>query len=176
MQRAGSPAVMYFNYPLVQNIKDLFIYFLCIIVFIYFWLSWVFVAACRLLVVVVSLVGAPRLWSTGSVVVAHGLSCSMACGIFPDQGLNPCLPTGGFFTTEPPGKAAPGFCSYYKNNKNNMRMCGFGGGWWNCWCVNYSGGYITLCIGQNSKNCTLKSFTLCNWNLTFFHEEKQVIW
>ena len=26
-----------------------------------------------------------------SVVVAHGLSCSKACGIFPDQGLNPCL-------------------------------------------------------------------------------------
>ena len=25
-----------------------------------------------------------------SVVVACGLSCSMACGIFPDQGLNPC--------------------------------------------------------------------------------------
>ena len=27
----------------------------------------------------------------GSVVVAHGLSCSAACGIFPDQGLNPHL-------------------------------------------------------------------------------------
>ena len=27
----------------------------------------------------------------GSVVVAHGLSCSAACGIFPDQGSNPCL-------------------------------------------------------------------------------------
>ena len=27
---------------------------------------------------------------TGSVVVAHGPSCSAACGIFPDQGLNPC--------------------------------------------------------------------------------------
>ena len=27
----------------------------------------------------------------GSVVVAHGLSCSVACGIFPDQGSNPCL-------------------------------------------------------------------------------------
>ena len=26
----------------------------------------------------------------GSVVVARGLSCSVACGIFPDQGLNPC--------------------------------------------------------------------------------------
>ena len=30
------------------------------------------------------------LWSTGSVVVAHGLGCSAACGIFPDQGSNPC--------------------------------------------------------------------------------------
>ena len=28
--------------------------------------------------------------SAGSVVVAHGLSCSEACGIFPDQGSNPC--------------------------------------------------------------------------------------
>ena len=27
----------------------------------------------------------------GSVVVAHGPSCSVACGIFPDQGSNPCL-------------------------------------------------------------------------------------
>ena len=35
------------------------------------------------------------LWSTGSrhagsVVVAHGPSGSAVCGIFPDQGLNPC--------------------------------------------------------------------------------------
>ena len=27
---------------------------------------------------------------TGSVVVAHGPSCYAACGIFPDQGSNPC--------------------------------------------------------------------------------------
>ena len=26
----------------------------------------------------------------GSVAVAHGPSCSTACGIFPDQGSNPC--------------------------------------------------------------------------------------
>ena len=26
-----------------------------------------------------------------SIAVAHGLSCSVVCGIFPDQGLNPCL-------------------------------------------------------------------------------------
>ena len=34
-------------------------------------------------------VAAPRLQSTGSVVVAHELSCSTACGLFPDQGQNP---------------------------------------------------------------------------------------
>ena len=28
----------------------------------------------------------------GSVVVAHEPSCSAACGIFPDQGSNPCVP------------------------------------------------------------------------------------
>ena len=37
---------------------------------------------------------AQQLWlglqSAGSVVVVYGLSCSAACGIFPDQGLNPC--------------------------------------------------------------------------------------
>ena len=27
---------------------------------------------------------------TGSVVVAHGPSCSAACGILPDWGTNPC--------------------------------------------------------------------------------------
>ena len=34
---------------------------------------------------------APRLQSTVSIVKVHGLSCSTACGIFPDQRLNPCL-------------------------------------------------------------------------------------
>ena len=37
-----------------------------------------------------SVVVARGLQSAGSVVVAHRLSCSTACGIFPDQGLNPC--------------------------------------------------------------------------------------
>ena len=31
------------------------------------------------------------LWQTGSVVVEHGLSCSVACGIFLDQDSNLCL-------------------------------------------------------------------------------------
>ena len=36
-------------------------------------------------------VAAHGLQDAGSVVVAHGLSCCLACGIFPSQGLNPCL-------------------------------------------------------------------------------------
>ena len=38
-----------------------------------------------------SVVAAPGLWSTGSVVVAHRLSCPAAYGIFPVQGSNQCL-------------------------------------------------------------------------------------
>ena len=34
---------------------------------------------------------APRLKSIGSAVAIHRLSCSVACGIFPDQGWNPRL-------------------------------------------------------------------------------------
>ena len=37
-----------------------------------------------------SVVVACGLYSAGSVVVAHGLSCSAACGIFLDYGWNPC--------------------------------------------------------------------------------------
>ena len=36
-----------------------------------------------------SVVVAHRLQRGGSVVVAHGLSCSVVCGTFPDQGSNP---------------------------------------------------------------------------------------
>ena len=65
-----------------------------------FWLCWVFVSGQGL-----SLAGENRgypslpwllFWQstgsrrTGSVVVAHGLGCSTACGIFPDQGSNLC--------------------------------------------------------------------------------------
>ena len=75
--------------------------------FIYLWLCWVFVSVRGL-----SLVGArgghsssrcaglslsrPLLLRStgsrraGSVIVAHRPSCSAACGIFPDQGSNPC--------------------------------------------------------------------------------------
>ena len=41
-----------------------------------------------------SILGALRLWSSGLLVAVHVLSCSMAGGIFPDQGSNPCLCIG----------------------------------------------------------------------------------
>ena len=49
-----------------------------------------FIVICGLLTVVASLAAAPRPWSVGSVVVAHGLSYPEVCGIFPDEGANLC--------------------------------------------------------------------------------------
>ena len=52
-----------------------------------------FIAVRGPLTVVASPVAEHRLQTprrAGSVVVAHGLSRSAACGIFPDQGSNPC--------------------------------------------------------------------------------------
>ena len=47
-----------------------------------------------------------RLESTGPVVAAPRLSCSVAYGIFPTHGshLHLLHSAGGFFTMEPPGK------------------------------------------------------------------------
>ena len=79
-------------------------------VFCFFlWLCWIFVSVQRLSPVVAS-GGHSSLWCVGlspsrpllfqstgsrragSAVVAHGPSCSAACGILPDQGSNPCPP------------------------------------------------------------------------------------
>ena len=78
-----------------------------IYLFIYLWLCWVFVSVWGLSLVVASgghpssrcgglslsrplLLRSTGSRHAGSVVVAHGPSCSVACGIFPDQGSNPC--------------------------------------------------------------------------------------
>ena len=85
-----------------------FFFFLNLLIYLfYFWLCWVFVSVRGLSLVVasgghsssrcagLSLSRPLLLQSTGSrragsAVVAHGPSCSVACGIFPDQGSNPC--------------------------------------------------------------------------------------
>ena len=89
-------------YALLQR----FFIYLFIYLFIYFWLCWVFVSVRGLSPVVASgghsssrcvglslsrpLVAEHSSRRAGSVVVVHGLSCSTACGIFLDQGSNPC--------------------------------------------------------------------------------------
>ena len=97
----------------------------------YLWLCWVFVSVRGLSLVAasgdhsssrcasLSLSQPLLLWSTGSrragsVIVAHRPSCSMACGIFPDQGSNPRPPAlaGRFSTTAPPEKPEM-FCIFY---------------------------------------------------------------
>ena len=82
-------------------------FFFNIYSFIYFWLCWVFVSVRGLSLVAASgghsssqCAGLSPSWPlllrstgsrcAGSVVVAHRPSCSVACGIFPDQGSNPC--------------------------------------------------------------------------------------
>ena len=100
MGRAGGWSVIFCFFFFLT--LGLFIFYL----FIYLWLCWVFVSVRGLSLVVaggghsssrcagLSLSRPLSLRSTGSrrassVVVAHGPSCSAACGIFPDQGLNP---------------------------------------------------------------------------------------
>ena len=81
--------------------------FYFILFYFYFWLCWVFVSVQGLSPGAASgghssprCTGLSLSWPlllrstgsrrAGSVVVAHGPSCSAACGIFPEQGSNPC--------------------------------------------------------------------------------------
>ena len=94
---------------LEENIGSMFFFFFNFYSFIYLWLRWVLVSV-RSLSLVAASGGHSSSWCTGlslswplllrstgsrragSVIVAHGPSCSAACGIFPDQGSNPCAP------------------------------------------------------------------------------------
>ena len=84
-----------------------FFFFFNFYLFIYFWLWWVFVSVQGLSLVAASgghsssrcaglslsrplLLRSTGSRRAGSVVAAHGPSCSTACGIFPDQGSNLC--------------------------------------------------------------------------------------
>ena len=105
---------------LFENFLNLFFdMYTPLYLYIYFWLHWFFIAACGLFLVLVSggyslvaacgltavasLVAEHRLYgawasvvvtrglySTGSIVMVHGFSCLVTCGIFSDQGSNPC--------------------------------------------------------------------------------------
>ena len=102
-----SPFLLFFFIYLLIYLFE-FLLFIIINLFIYLWLCWVFVSVRGLSLVAASgghsssrcaglSLSQPLLSRstdsrrTGSVVVAHGPSCSVACGIFPGgQGSNPC--------------------------------------------------------------------------------------
>ena len=82
-------------------------FFKLLFIYIYFWPCWVFVSVRGLSLVAASgghsssrcaglslsrplLLRSTGSRHAGSVIVAHGPRCSAACGIFPDQGSNPC--------------------------------------------------------------------------------------
>ena len=96
-----------YHFPSPLFYLILFFEILFIYLFIYFWLCWVSVSARGLSPVAASgghsssrcaglspsrplLLRSTGSRHAGSVVVAHGPSRSVACGIFPDQGPNPC--------------------------------------------------------------------------------------
>ena len=93
--------LLLFSFVVVVFFKE-FLY-----LFIYLWLCWVFVSVRGLSLVAASgghsssrcaglslsrplLLRSTSSRCAGSAVVAHGPSCSAACGILPDQGSNPC--------------------------------------------------------------------------------------
>ena len=106
----GSPGGKSEDFFFLSFFLTSFLFYLFIYLFIYLWLCWVFVSVRGLSLVVasgghsssrcvgLSLSRPLLLWSTGSrragsAVVAHGPSCSAACGIFPDQARTrvPCI-------------------------------------------------------------------------------------
>ena len=100
-------SIQVLKWAIEENDIYIYIFFNIIYLFIYLWLCWVFVSVRGLSLVAASgghsssrcaglSLSRPLLLrsmcsrSAGSVIVAHGPSCSTACGIFPDQGSNPC--------------------------------------------------------------------------------------
>ena len=67
-----------------------------------------FIAVHGPLTIAASLVGSTGFRCAGSVVVAHGPSCSAACGIFPDQSSNPCPLHWQAYSQPLPHQGSPG--------------------------------------------------------------------
>ena len=110
ISKAKSEHFVISQYCEIYEVQVFIFFFLKIIaLFTYLWLHWVFIAALGLPLVVgsrgYSSCSAPASHCGGSSccrasqALEHGLSscgtrglrCLEACGIFPDQGLNPCL-------------------------------------------------------------------------------------
>ena len=129
----------------LKSVAVLFIFYFCLDTLFYFWLCRVFFALHELSLVAASTGYSPLqcpgfslrwveglwpqqlltqwcgspLWSMGSVVVVHRLSCQVISGIFPDQGLNLCALHWqvGFYPLCHQGSSSS--CAFYNRYKMN---------------------------------------------------------
>ena len=92
-----------------------FFFFLIILFLISFWLYWVFTAAQAFpsLQCVGFSCGAQALGEQAIVAVLHGLCCSAAYGIFPDQGSNVCGRQILYHWTTKEAPQLPAFFSFF---------------------------------------------------------------
>ena len=153
--------------------------------FIYLWLCWVFVSVRGLSLVAasgdhssswctgLSLSQALLLWSTGSrragsVVVAHGPSCSTACGIFPDQGSNPCALHWQADSQPLRHQGSPGTWLYATRGQERRSHMGRGAEWGaraRTWCSKNlcASSYVTQWVTARFKRVSERaySYLLC---------------
>ena len=137
---------------------------------IYFWLRWVFISVRGLSLVVASgghssslcaglslsrplLLRSTGSKRAGSVVVAHGPSCSAACRDLPRPGLEPVSPAlaGRLSTTAPPGKPLR---RWILNHWTTREVP--------CWTLNYTDILSVISYEFSSYNLCIMTFLLSN--------------
>ena len=143
--------------------------FFFLIYFIYFWLCWVFVSV-RGLSLVVASGGHSSSWCVGlslsrplllrstssrragSVVVAHGPSCSTGMWDLPGPGLESVSPAlaGRFSTTVPPGKPSDFYNQIGLQNSLDWTKIWVGQGW-KMWCFSTGSCFRTKCAAVRRK-------------------------
>ena len=90
----------------------------------------------------------------------HRLSCSMTCGIFLDQGLNPAL-AGRFFTIESPEKPSSIFfwTFYFVLSYRRLQCCDSFR-----WTVKPA---LFFLLKENSHSIIVTTVTNCNYNYNY---------
>ena len=172
-----------FNYFILFFFNKIFKIYLLII---YFWLCWVFVSVRGLSLVAASgghssswCAGLSLSWPlplrstgsrrAGSAIVAHGPSCSTACGIFPDQGLNPCPCIGRQILNHCATREAPTLIIYYILwSQSSFQMKAFSPSFYSnlmqnlTHSLNHHNSMIWVCLHlNNNSNNTRNRFLNC---------------
>ena len=103
----------------------------------------------------------------GSVVVAHGPSCSAACGIFPDQGSNPC-PLHWQADSQPLCHQGSPPSWYYLLSSGVLHN-------WNSGAENLHPLIICPCLSVSTAPCLQKDHTLIFVLFAFPHSQNKTV-